>query len=200
MEPLITPQEIHIYESLDQITVKRKTKLGKLMELQFFLNDQKPLGKLHKYKNKWYLTFYNNLLKIELSFNKVRNKGLFIDQTFMNTNNLNGWILYRPVRQIYLKLLKYNCRDINDGNIFDIHSNGIDTNIAQHLISVKNYYQNDSNKNTTLSLVNLNEKTSNKKNIVFKLEKIYSNYFYINYNFPITSSDAMILVSFIFLS
>mgnify|MGYP001282943740 CR=1 FL=1 len=53
MEPLITPQEIHIYESLDQITVKRKTKLGKLMELQFFLNDQKPLGKLHKYKNKW---------------------------------------------------------------------------------------------------------------------------------------------------
>lgn len=189
----------HIYESLDYITIKRKTKLGKLFSLQFILNNHISLGKLSKYKNKWYLTFLN-LSKLELNFNSVRNKGIYIEQHFQHKNNLNGWIVYRPERKIYLKLIKYNCRDINDGSVTDVHSNGINTEIDKHLISVDNNYVNKSNKNTTLILVDLNDKTSTHTNIVFKIEKFCSNEFSMNYNFPITSSDAMIIASFIFLS
>ena len=47
-ETTLNRQAAKIYEN-----VKRKTKLGKLTELLFFLNDQKPLGKLHKYKKMW---------------------------------------------------------------------------------------------------------------------------------------------------
>ena len=159
--------------NISNFTIKRKSFLGRLSNLQF-INNNKTICILKKDKFGWKLHFKNK--EMVLMYKNEENGRLRVFQDYLENNLISGWV--------GRKLYKYAFLNISRGESY--------FNIETSIFNIKcNDYINSS-KNIILKLENTNNK-------LLTLYKTSLNNFKLLWNNKLKELEVFIIVSFIFI-